>query len=76
VIGVLTDGRQWLIRTCGDDPSVVRGPPFPHTFDTAEGWLPLFEWVRDKVFARRMRTVNPISQIASAFSTMEDRLLP
>ena len=67
-IGVLTDGKHWLIRTCGDEPDTVRGPPFRHTFDTAEEWLALFEWLRDEVFAQREKTSATPEKVGEGFS--------
>ena len=67
-IGVLTDGKYWLIRTCGDEPGTVRGPPFRHTFDTPEEWLALFEWLRDEVFAQREKTSATPEAVGKGFS--------
>ena len=67
-IGVLTDGKHWLIRTCGDEPDTVRGPPFRHTFDTAEEWLALFEWLRDEVFAQREKTSATPEEVGRGFA--------
>ena len=67
-IGVLTDGKHWLIRTCGDEPDTVRGPPFRHTFDTAEEWLTLFEWLRDEVFAQREKVSATPEAVGKSFA--------
>ncbi|MDE0604666.1 MAG: N-6 DNA methylase [bacterium] len=67
-IGVLTDGKHWLIRTCGDEPNTVRGPPFRHTFNTAEEWLGLFEWLRDEVFAQREKTSATPERVGKGFA--------
>ncbi len=67
-IGVLTDGKYWLIRTCGDEPGTVRGPPFRHTFDTAEEWLALFEWLRDEVFAQREKASSTPEVVGKGFA--------
>ena len=67
-IGVLTDGKHWLIRTCGDEPEIVRGPPFRHTFDTPEEWLALFEWLRDQVFAQREKTPATPEAVGRSFA--------
>ncbi len=44
--GVLTDGKYWLLRWPDAGP-VNTGPPYGFTLEGAEGWLPLFEWLRD-----------------------------
>ena len=45
-MGVLTDGRHWLLRWPGA-PDPQRAPPYYFTLDDPAGWLPLYEWLRD-----------------------------
>ena len=45
-MGVLTDGKRWLLRWPGaGPPRAVR--PYYFTLETPEQWLPLYEWLRD-----------------------------
>ena len=45
-MGLLTDGRYWLLRWPGAGP-VNTAPPYGFTLDSADSWLPLYEWLRD-----------------------------
>ena len=45
-MGVLTDGRHWLLRWPGAGPARAV-PPYYFTLETAEQWLLLYEWLRD-----------------------------
>ena len=45
--GILTDGKYWLLRWPGAG-EVKTGPPYGFTLQTPEGWLPLYEWLRDR----------------------------
>ena len=49
-IGVLTDGKHWILRTTRDEPNKVRGEPYRFTLESAEQWYALYEWLRDYVF--------------------------
>ena len=44
--GILTDGRYWLLRwpNAGPVNTVV---PYGFTLESPDGWLPLYEWLRD-----------------------------
>ena len=45
-MGVLTDGKRWLLRWPGaGDVRLTR--PYAFTMDTPDGWFPLYEWLRD-----------------------------
>ena len=44
--GILTDGRHWLLRWHGAG-AVNTNPPYGFTLQDADGWLPLYEWLRD-----------------------------
>ena len=45
-MGVLTDGKHWLLRWPGaGKPRLTR--PYFFTVDGPDAWLPLFEWLRD-----------------------------
>ena len=45
-MGVLTDGKYWLLRWPGAGP-VNTAPPYAFTLDSNAAWLLLFEWLRD-----------------------------
>ena len=45
-MGILTDGKRWLLRWPGAGPPRLARPWF-FTLDSADGWLPLYEWLRD-----------------------------
>ena len=45
-MGVLTDGKRWLLRWPGaGDVRLTR--PYAFNLDGPDGWLPLYEWLRD-----------------------------
>ena len=45
-MGILTDGRRWLLRWPGAG-EVRLDRPYAFTLDGPDGWLPLYEWLRD-----------------------------
>ena len=46
-MGVLTDGRHWLLRWPGAG-EVRTTYPYAFTLESPSGWLLLYEWLRDK----------------------------
>ncbi len=44
--GILTDGKYWLLRWPEAGP-VRTTPPYGFVLESAERWLPLYEWLRD-----------------------------
>ena len=48
--GILTDGKHWLLRWPGAG-AVKTVRPYAFTLQDAQGWLPLFEWLRDEALA-------------------------
>ena len=46
-MGVLTDGRHWVLRWRGAG-EVRTTYPYAFTFDSIDKWFPLYEWLRDK----------------------------
>ena len=51
-MGILTDGRRWLLRWPGAGvPRTVY--PYAFTLESADRWLPLFEWLRDRALESR-----------------------
>ena len=49
-MGVLTDGKHWLLRWPNAGP-VKTTLPYAFTFDDPDRWFTLFEWLRDNAFA-------------------------
>ena len=45
-MGVLTDGKHWLLRWPGAG-EVRLTRPYAFTLDSADRWYPLYEWLRD-----------------------------
>ena len=45
-MGVLTDGKHWLLRWPGAGP-VRTVPPYAFTFDDPDRWVALHDWLRD-----------------------------
>ena len=45
-MGILTDGKQWLLRWPGAG-SVRTALPYAYTLEEADRWITLFEWLRD-----------------------------
>ena len=45
-MGVLTDGKRWLLRWPGAG-EVRMTRPYAFTLEGPDGWLPLYEWLRD-----------------------------
>ena len=44
--GILTDGKYWLLRWPEAGP-VRTTPPYGFVLESADRWLPLYEWLRD-----------------------------
>ena len=45
-MGVLTDGKYWLLR--GPDVDAINtNYPYGFTLENPNGWMPLYEWLRD-----------------------------
>ena len=51
-MGVLTDGKHWLLRWPGAG-AVKTAYPYAFTLESRDGWLPLYEWLRDKALESR-----------------------
>ena len=45
-MGVLTDGKRWLLRWPGAGEVRLTRPYF-FTLEDSDGWFPLYEWLRD-----------------------------
>ena len=45
-MGILTDGKYWLLRWPGAGP-VTTAPPYAFTLEHPDRWIALYEWLRD-----------------------------
>ena len=68
VIGGLTDGKHWILRTASDKPGVVREAPYRFTLNDAGDWLAMYEWLRDHVFTRRSIRPCTSDSISAGFA--------
>ncbi len=51
-MGILTDGRHWLLRWSGAGEARTVYP-YAFTLESEDRWLPLFEWLRDRALESR-----------------------
>ena len=63
-MGVLTDGKHWLLRWPGAG-EVRLSRPYFFTLNDADGWLPLYEWLRDTALVS-MEGVSPDREAIAA----------
>ncbi len=49
-MGILTDGKYWLTRWPNAGP-VKLVPPYAFTLESPDGWILLYEWLRDHALA-------------------------
>ena len=66
--GILTDGRNWLLRWPGAGP-VKLAKPYAFTLEDPQSWLPLFEWLRDDA-------LTSLEDIPPSLDAIERRLGP
>ena len=50
-IGVLTDGKYWVLRW-PNAAKVNTSPPYAFTLTDADRWYALYEWLRDNASSR------------------------
>ena len=65
-MGILTDGRRWLLRWPGAG-DVRSTRPYAFTLDEPDGWLPLYEWLRDSALVSLEDVVPDREGIAEHF---------
>ncbi len=65
-MGVLTDGKRWLLRWPGAGEVRLTQPYF-FTLDNAEKWLPLYEWLRDTALVSLEDVIPDRDGIAAHF---------
>ena len=56
-MGVLTDGKRWLLRWPGAG-DVRLDRPYAFTLEGPDGWFPLYEWLRDSALVS-LEDVSP-----------------
>ncbi len=65
-MGILTDGRRWLLRWPGAG-EVRLDRPYAFTLEGPDGWLPLYEWLRGSALVS-LEGVRPgVESIAGHF---------
>ena len=67
-MGVLTDGKYWLLRWPGAGP-VRTAPPYGFVLEEAKDWLPLYEWLRDKA-------LTPLDDLTPSHEAIQDHFGP
>ena len=65
-MGILTDGRQWLLRWPNAGP-VRSAMPYAFTLEDADRWITLFEWLRDHALSAERDKQPTRSAIAQHF---------
>ena len=65
-MGILTDGKRWLLRW--PNAGLVRtAPPYAFTLEDADRWITLFEWLRDNALSAERDKQPSRSAIAQHF---------
>ncbi len=67
-MGVLTDGKHWLLRWPNAGP-VKPTLPYAFTLDGPDGWIPLYDWLRDNA-------LNAEENVAPDRGTIPERFGP
>ena len=65
-MGILTDGQRWLLRWPGAG-AVRLTRPYAFTLDEPQGWLPLYEWLRDSALVSLEDVIPDRKGIAEHF---------
>ncbi len=65
-MGILTDGRHWLLRWPNAGP-VRTTPPYAFTFDDPDRWIALYEWLRDHALSAEKNVTPSRDAIAERF---------
>ena len=65
-MGILTDGKHWLLRWPNAGP-VNTAPPYAFTLNDPDRWIPLFEWLRDHALSAEPNTQPSRLTIAERF---------
>ena len=67
-MGVLTDGKYWLLRWPGAGP-VRTAPPNGFVLEESKDWLPLYEWLRDKA-------LTPLDNLPPSHDAVQEHFGP
>ena len=67
-MGVLTDGKYWLLRWPNAGPARIV-PPYAFTLEDSDGWYALYEWLRD-------HALNAKDSILPSRDTITERFGP
>ena len=65
-MGVLTDGKHWFLRWPGAGP-VQTAAPYAFVLESAEGWIALYEWLRDQALGAREQIRPSRDTVADLF---------
>ena len=65
-MGILTDGKYWLLRWPNAGPVKV-APPYAFTLDDSDRWITLYEWLRDNALSAEENTQPSRDTIAERF---------
>ena len=65
-MGILTDGKRWLLRWPNAGP-VRMALPYAFTLEDADRWITLFEWLRDHALSAEVDKEPSRSAIAQHF---------
>ncbi len=65
-MGVLTDGKHWLLRWPNAGP-VKTGYPYGFTLESSSQWLGLYEWLRDKALVSHVDILPSRNSIEDHF---------
>ena len=65
-MGILTDGKHWLLRWPNAGP-VRTVYPYAFTLEDSGGWMGLFEWLRDKALVSDVDVTPTRGSIADNF---------
>ena len=66
-IGVLTDGKYWVLRW-PNAAKVNTSPPYAFTLTDADRWYALYEWLRDNALVARKDIEPTAEEIRNQFS--------
>ena len=72
-MGVLTDGKHWILRWRGAG-DVRTTYPYAFTLDSPEKWLPLYEWLRDKALVSNVNIHPNADTIEEHFGPKQPNL--
>ena len=65
-MGILTDGKHWLLRWPDAGP-LKTTPPYAFTLEDSERWLPLSDWLRDHALYAHENVIPSGDTIAERF---------